>query len=93
MKKKIKKRLYYTYIKFLPNGDKVEKKLYIGKEIIILFFGPIPLIYRKQFLLALISLLTFFLANFYFYFHANDLRIKKYEKKGWIIIGDPFSNS
>lgn len=78
----------YRKLVFLDCDVKLEKKLPIGKDIWILFFGPIRLLYRKQFIPALISLLTLFLADFYFYFRANDLNIKKHEKKGWVIIDD-----
>ena len=80
-------RLYKKMI-FINENVKKEKELAIGKDWWILFFGPIVLFYRKQFYLSFVSIITLFIANFYFFLKANELRVKKYKKNGWIEIDD-----
>lgn len=75
-----------VYIVKRKGQKEEEKELNTGKEKKILFLGPILLIVRKQYKLAIISILTFFLADIYFYFSANRYLLQKYLNGGWNIL-------
>ncbi len=78
----------YRKLIYINNETKKEINLPIGRNILMLFFAPIILIYKKQYLFFFFSIITFFIANIYFYFQFNHLLIKKHIKKGWIFIDD-----
>ncbi len=78
----------YRKLVYINNEIKKEVNLPIGRNIWMLFFAPIILIYKRQYLFFLISIITFFISNIFFYFKFNELLIKKYIKNGWIFIDD-----
>ena len=68
---------------FTKNG--VRKEVKIGFSWTVFFFGWIALLIRKQWGPAVITLLTFNMAAFYFMFTANKALAVDLVSDGWLI--------
>ena len=71
------------HAQFTKNG--LTKEVKIGFSWTIFCFGWIALLIRKQYSYAVISLLTFNLASWYFMFVANKAKAHDLIEQGWQI--------
>lgn len=69
------------HAKFIKNS--LTKEVKIGFSWTVFFFGALALLIRKQYGAAVISFLTFGLANFYFMFAANKMLAHSMIECGW----------
>ena len=73
-------------IKFIKNG--VIKEVKVGISWTTLFFGFFVSIYRKQWLVLVLTYLSFGLANFYFMFAGNKLYAQSLITDGWSVVNE-----
>ena len=71
------------------NGQMQQMVVKKGFSWTVLFFSGWALLFRGQLFPALICLLTFGFASFYYCFVANDMRIKALVAQGWSYAGMP----